>query len=277
MSIVVAPARRGRPRGSEARELVFVARREFIAHGYRGTTMESVAAQAQVSKQSFTGSTARRTCSMPPSCGTGWAAAYDAMRPHTTALAEAHQVRQGLLGLARVLQAGLLSPPVLQMRILIAAEAQRFPDVAGDYVTRSWARNLGMLADALHALAARGLLHIGDPDLAAEQLTWLGGGRPLNRLTLQAGDNPYSPDELEAHGSGPDRPAIDGVARHARPTSQPSAARGAGKPRQVRRASAGWAEVAYTHPETRQAYLDRNEIPWLPSTLWGSSLSFQRS
>ena len=39
---------------------------------------------------------------------------YDAMRPHTTALADTQQARQGLLDLARVLQAGLLSPPVLR-------------------------------------------------------------------------------------------------------------------------------------------------------------------
>jgi len=37
--------------------------------------------------------------------------------------------------LARVLRAGLLSQPVLQMRTLVAAEARRFPEVAADYVT----------------------------------------------------------------------------------------------------------------------------------------------
>jgi len=124
--------------------------------------------------------------------------AYDGMRPHTTALAEAPQARHGLLDLARVLQDGLLSAPVLQMRTLIAAEAQRFPDVAADYVTRSWTRNLGMLADALRVLTARGLLRVPDADLAAEQLTWLVVAAPLNRLTLQAGAHPYSADELLA-------------------------------------------------------------------------------
>ncbi len=123
---------------------------------------------------------------------------YDAMRPHATALAETQQAREGLLGLARVLQAGLLSRPVLQMRTLIAAEAQRFPDVAAYYVARSWTRNIHMLAEALSVLTARRLLCVDVPDLAAEQLTWLVIAAPLNRLTLQGGAHPYGADELES-------------------------------------------------------------------------------
>jgi hypothetical protein len=84
------------------------------------------------------------------------------------------------------------------MRTLIAAEAHRFPDVAADYVTRSWTRNIRMLADALGVLTARGLLRIDDPELAAEQLTWLVVAAPLNRLTLQGGAHPYRDDELQA-------------------------------------------------------------------------------
>jgi TetR/AcrR family transcriptional repressor of mexJK operon len=198
MSTNSTPVRRGRPRGSEARELLSIARREFIAHGYRGTTMESVAAQAHVSKQSLYRDYPSKDALYSAVVRDWVDRGYDAMRPHTTALAEARQARQGLLDLARILQAGLLSRPVLQMRTLIAAEAKRFPDVAADYVTRSWTRNLGMLAVALRTLAARGLLRIDDPDLAAEQLTWLVVAAPLNRLTLQAGAHPYSTDELHA-------------------------------------------------------------------------------
>lgn len=62
-----------------------------------------------------------------------------------------------------MLQAGPLSPPALQMRTLIAAEAHRFPDVAAGYITRSWTRNPRMLAEALGALTARGLPRIDDP------------------------------------------------------------------------------------------------------------------
>ncbi|MEP7020615.1 MAG: TetR/AcrR family transcriptional regulator C-terminal domain-containing protein [Pseudonocardiales bacterium] len=76
--------------------------------------------------------------------------------------------------------------------------AARFPDVAAEYVTRSWVHNIHLLAESLAALAARGLLHIDDPDVAAEQLTWLVVAAPLNRLTLRAGADPDSDEELEA-------------------------------------------------------------------------------
>jgi TetR/AcrR family transcriptional regulator, mexJK operon transcriptional repressor len=171
MSMSFSPARRGRPRGSEVPELLSIAREMFIAS--KDALYSAVVAD--------------------------WVdRGYDAMRPHTAALAQAHAARQALVGLARVLQAGLLSSPVLQMRTLIAAEALRFPDVAADYITRSWTRNIRMLADALGVLDARGLLRVDDAELAAEQLTWLVVAAPLNRLTLQAGAHPYLADELES-------------------------------------------------------------------------------
>jgi TetR/AcrR family transcriptional repressor of mexJK operon len=198
MSPSPASARRGRPRGSEAPELLSIARGSFIARGYRGTTMDAVAEQAHISKQSLYRDYPSKDALYSAVVRDWVDRGYDAMRPHTTALAETRQAREGLLGLAHVLQAGLLSPPVLQMRTLIAAEAHRFPDVAADYVTRSWTRNIRMLAEALSVLTARGLLRIDDPGVAAEQLTWLVVAAPLNRLTLQAGAHPYGDDELKA-------------------------------------------------------------------------------
>ena len=170
----------------------------FIANGYRRTTMDAVAAEARISKQSLYRNYPSKDALYSAMVQDWVDRGYDAMRPHATALSEAHQAREGLLGLARVLQAGLLSPPVLQMRTLIAAEAQRFPDVAADYVTRSWTRNLSMLAEALRILTARGLLHVDDPGVAAEQLTWLVVAAPLNRLTLEGGAHPYAEHELDA-------------------------------------------------------------------------------
>jgi TetR/AcrR family transcriptional repressor of mexJK operon len=109
---------------------------------------------------------------------------YDALRPHTLALLDAPSIRDGLRRLAQVLQAGILSPPVLQMRTLVAAEADAFPDVAADYLSRSWDRNLDLLADTLSALSRRGSLAIEHPGVAAEQFVWMVIGAALNRLTL---------------------------------------------------------------------------------------------
>jgi TetR/AcrR family transcriptional regulator, mexJK operon transcriptional repressor len=197
VSINRAPARPGRPRGSATPELLSIARQLFVQAGYRGTTMDAVAAQAHVSKQSLYREYPSKDALYSAVVRDWVQRGYDAMRPHATALAEADDVREGLLAFARVLQGGLLSLPVLQMRTLVAAEAQRFPDVAADYVARSWVRNQRTLADAMRTLADRGLLRIDDADLAAEQLTWLVVAAPLNRLTLLAGARPYSQKALD--------------------------------------------------------------------------------
>lgn len=197
--------RRGRPRGSDDAELLAIARQTFIAHGYRGTTMDAVAAQARVSKQSLYRAYPSKDALFAAVVRDWVERGHDAMRPHTTALSETDDIRAGLLQLAKIMQAGLLNPAVLQMRTLIAAEAPRFPDVAADYVTRSWSHNLRTLATALDTLAQRGLLRIDDADIAAEQLTWLVVAAPLNRLTLQAGAQPYTDAELHTI-------AVEGVA-----------------------------------------------------------------
>jgi hypothetical protein len=93
------------------------------------------------------------------------------LRQHTLALLDASSIRDGLRRLADVMQAGILSPPVLQMRTLIAAEADTFPDVAADYVTRSWDRNTDLLADTLSALSQRRALTIDHAVLPPSNLS----------------------------------------------------------------------------------------------------------
>ncbi|MDG6107081.1 TetR/AcrR family transcriptional regulator [Dactylosporangium aurantiacum] len=187
MSKTTAVRPRGRPGGSSGAELLAVARQVFLANGYAGATMDAVAAGARISKQTL--------YRQYPSKDELYAAVvrdwvdrgHDAMVPHVRALLDAPDVAEGLLQLARTMQAGILSPPVLQMRNLVATEAERFPAVAADYLARSWQRNQRLLAGALARLAERGVLRVADADVAAEQFTWLVIAAPLNRVTLQGG------------------------------------------------------------------------------------------
>ena len=71
------------------------------------------------------------------------------MAPPTQAQTKTTDPPAGSRDLAAALQAGILSSPVLQMRALIAAEADALPEVAADYMRRSWNRNLARLAEAL--------------------------------------------------------------------------------------------------------------------------------
>jgi TetR/AcrR family transcriptional repressor of mexJK operon len=169
----------------------------FLEHGFTGTTMDVVSARARISKQTLYREYASKDQLFAAVVRDWVDRGHDAMRPHTRALLETPDVRAGLLRLAGVLHAGVLSAPVLRMRRLVAAEAERFPDVAADYVERSWNRNQHLLADALADLARRGRLALDDAEMAAEQFTWLVLAAPLNRLTLQASTRPFSERALE--------------------------------------------------------------------------------
>jgi TetR/AcrR family transcriptional repressor of mexJK operon len=189
---------RGRPGGSSGTALLAVARQVFLVSGYTGATMEAVAAGARISKQTLYRQYSSKDVLFAAVVRDWVDQGHDAMRPHVQALLAAPDPAEGLFRLARVLQTGILSPPVLTMRNLVATEAERFPEVAADYLARSWHRNQQLLSAALRELAARGVLYIADPDIAAEQFTWLAIAAPLNRQTLQAGVQPEDDRQLES-------------------------------------------------------------------------------
>lgn len=188
---------RGRPGGSSGAELLAIAREVFLERGYAATTVDAVAAAARISKQTLYRQHPSKEALFAAVVHDWVDRGYEAVRPHTLALAESADVRAGLLRLAQVLHAGVLSAPVLQMRTLVATEAARFPDVAADYLSRSWDRNQALLAEALERLAARALLTVEQADVAAEQFTWLVLAAPLNRLTLQPGTGPLPQEHLD--------------------------------------------------------------------------------
>jgi TetR/AcrR family transcriptional repressor of mexJK operon len=190
-----APRKRGRPGGRTGAELLDAARTVFLTHGFPGATMDAVAARARISKQTLYRQYPSKEVLYSAVVRDWVDRGHDAMRPHVEALVAAPDLAQGLRRLAGVLQAGVLSAPVRQMRALIATLAEHLPDVAADYLDRSWERNQQHLADAFETLTARGSLSTPEPALAAEQFTWLVLAAPLNRLTLQP-DRLADPQEL---------------------------------------------------------------------------------
>ena len=163
--------------------------------------MDAVAAEARISKASLYQQHPGKDA-LYAAVVLDWAArGRDAMRPHLELLLAADDLPAGLLTLARTVQAAVLSPDVLRMRRLVAAEAARHPEVAARYAAESWDRNIAALSDALAELSRRGALRVDAPMVAAAQFTWLAVGPPLNDQTLR--------EQL------PDPPTLDTVAREA--------------------------------------------------------------
>ncbi|MQM24657.1 TetR/AcrR family transcriptional regulator [Glycomyces albidus] len=188
--------RRGRPSGKTGADLIAAAREVFLESGYAGTTMDAVAARAQISKASLYREHPSKDALFAAVVRAWTDAGRDAMRPHLQRLVDGDDTRADLIHLAEVMRRGILSRDVLNMRRLITSEAKRLPHVAAEYLEESWERNIRALADALRALGHRGRLRLDDPLVAADQLTWLVIGSPLNRLLLtdtEKTETPASP------------------------------------------------------------------------------------
>ncbi|MFD3459681.1 TetR/AcrR family transcriptional regulator [Nocardia fluminea] len=184
---MTSPARRrGRPPGKSGAELLTLARAVFLERGFAGSTMDEIAARAGISKTSLYREHPSKEGLFAAVVEHWTAAGRDAMRPALAELETTEDVREGLLAWARILLAGVLSPTVVEMRRLITAEAARLPEVGAMYLHQSWGRNISALAATLQVLHARGMLVISDPEAAAEQLTWLVVGAPLNARMLDA-------------------------------------------------------------------------------------------
>jgi TetR/AcrR family transcriptional repressor of mexJK operon len=183
-----AGTRAGRPRGTDAAGLLEVARQVFLEAGFAGATMSEVATRARVSKSSLYRDYPSKAALFAAVVADWVARGRDAMRPHVDTLLRAEELEPALREFARVLQGAVLSEPVMRMRQLVIAEAERFPEVARDYLADSWDRNIAVLADAFADLARRRAMAKADPIIAARQFTWLVLGDPLNARSLRGDD-----------------------------------------------------------------------------------------
>lgn len=181
--------RRGRPSGRTGAALVDAAREVFLEEGYARATMDAVATRARISKASLYREHPSKDA-LFAAVVQSWAdAGRDAMRPYMETLTAGDDTRKDLLALGDVMRRGILSRDVLRMRRLVTSEARRFPLVAAAYQESSWDRNIRALAAALKELDDDGRLTVPDPQVAADQLTWLIVGAPLNRHLLTDSDD----------------------------------------------------------------------------------------
>lgn len=177
-------SRPGRPPGKQGADLLAVARETFLELGFDGTTMQEIAQRAGVSKSSLYREHPSKD-DLFVAVVTDWTQqGQGAMRPHLDALLADHDLTQALTTFATVLLGAILAPPVVGMRRLVAAESDRFPDIAALYLHTSWQANIDALADTLAELDRSARLHVDDPHIAAEQLVWMSIGVSLNACTL---------------------------------------------------------------------------------------------
>lgn len=95
----------------------------------------------------------------------------------------------------------VLTPPLMQLRRLVIGEVSRFPELAKVLYEQGPMRAIAALATAFERLAARGLLAIDNPLVAASQFNWLIMSAPLNQAMLLGDAAIPKRAELRSHAA----------------------------------------------------------------------------
>ncbi len=176
-------SRSARKRGA----ILDAARTVFLRKGYDGTSMDEVAALAAVSKQTvykhFADKRGLFEAIITGDISATESLTHDMLVSLSTTDNLGHDLRQ----FARRHIAEVTQPHLIQLRRLIIAEAERFPDLARTWFANAPERAHATLAARFRELERRGLLAVPDPMLAAEYFNWLVLSIPLNRAMFHPG------------------------------------------------------------------------------------------
>ncbi|WGP11526.1 TetR/AcrR family transcriptional regulator [Streptomyces sp. SH5] len=115
--------------------------------------------------------------------------------------ADADGLEENLTRLARQLLTALTQPQVIQLRRLIIANADRFPQLGAAWYEQGFERVLATLTATFERLTAQGLLKTDDPMLAAHHFSGLLLWIPVNRAMFH-GSPQHSEADLDRYAAG---------------------------------------------------------------------------
>ncbi|TDD66213.1 TetR/AcrR family transcriptional regulator [Jiangella aurantiaca] len=181
------------------RAILEAATRVFLAHGYAGTTIDQIAAEAAVSKPTVYKHFSDKQALFTEIVTRTVDEAAEPVHAEVANLRDTGDVAADLRDLARRQLSMVMRPRLLQLRRLVIGEAGRFPELGRLFAERGPARTMADLAAAFRALTERGLLAADDAELAAAHFNWLVMSVPLNRAMLTGDDTPPSAAELRRY------------------------------------------------------------------------------
>jgi TetR/AcrR family transcriptional regulator, mexJK operon transcriptional repressor len=173
----------------------------FLRNGYHSTSMDQIAAQAAVSKQTVYKHFADKE-QLFSDIVLGVTRNSEAIIQELTSvlrrdgISTAADLHAVLTELSRRYLDAVLQPHVLALRRLVIAEAERFPELAKSYYEQAPARAIDLVAGHLRDFTARGLLRAADPHLAAAHFAYLALGIPQDKAQFCPADPP-GPDERD--------------------------------------------------------------------------------
>ncbi|WP_375486461.1 TetR/AcrR family transcriptional regulator [uncultured Mycobacterium sp.] len=187
-------------RTERKRQTILAAGQElFLSQGFQGTSVDQIAARAQVSKQTVY----KQFGDKQQLLFTIVSAVLDRIAgpviERIAALAHTKDLESDLVELAVDYLHAVLAEPVVQLRRLVIAEANRLPELADVYYQRAPARTLSVLADTFGHLNERGLLDVPVKGSAAEHFAFLVVGKPLDHALFYGGSHTLARIEPRDH------------------------------------------------------------------------------
>ncbi|MFF8882122.1 TetR/AcrR family transcriptional regulator [Streptomyces flaveolus] len=165
----------------------------FMSKGYSGTSMDDIAKLAAVSKQTVYKhfSDKEKLFAEMILATTDRIDGMVDLVAHIPA--DADTLEENLTHLARQFLAALTQPQVLQLRRLVIANADTFPELGANWYEQGFERVLATLAATFQRLADHGLLQTDEPLLAANHFSGLLLWIPVNKAMFHG-----SPQHTEA-------------------------------------------------------------------------------
>lgn len=175
----------GENRSARKRRAILDAATEvFLKSGYLGTNMDEIAALSAVSKQTVYKHFASKEALFVEIVGSMTTGAGDTVHNEMPEFTDGGDLAVYLRDYALRQLTVVLTPRIMQLRRLVIGEVTRFPELARVLYERGPARAMATLSSLFQGLAARGLLKIDDPAVAAAHFNWLIMSDPLNQAML---------------------------------------------------------------------------------------------
>jgi TetR/AcrR family transcriptional repressor of mexJK operon len=173
----------------------------FLRSGYLGANMEEIAAISEVSKQTIYKHFSNKEALFVEIVTAMTDAASATVHNEMPEITDESDVAGFLQTYALRQLTVVITPRLMQLRRLVIGEVGRFPELAKTLYERGPQRAIAALAKTFERLAARGLLVIDDPLIAASQFNWLVMSEPLNKAMLLGDQAIPKPPALRRHAA----------------------------------------------------------------------------
>ena len=173
----------------------------FLRSGYQGTSVDQIAASAEVSKQTVYKHFGDKQELLLTIVNDALDSTVTPFLGRIATLGDTTDPAPDLVDLAADYLRAVLQEPVVQLRRLVVGEANRVPELAQRYYEQAPARTLAAFAECFGRLHDRGLLHVPEPPKAAEHFAFLIVGRCIDQALFCGGSQVLGTVDVDDHVS----------------------------------------------------------------------------